>query len=69
MWCCVAVHMGAMLWSAVLHGALHSTQLLQPLHSPAPAWSHTSRYNNINQTLINSLTLGGLVGHQGIPKE
>ena len=28
---CVAVHMGAVLWSAVLHAALHSTHPLQPL--------------------------------------
>ena len=35
--------MGAVLWSAVLHAALHSTQLLQPLHSPTPDWSQTSQ--------------------------
>ena len=29
---CVAVHMVAVLWSAVLHAALHSTQILQLLH-------------------------------------
>ena len=28
---CVAMHMGAVLWSAVFHAALHSTQLLEPL--------------------------------------
>ena len=44
------MHMGAVLWSAVLHAALHSTQQLQPLHSPAPDWSHTSRQDNYNQT-------------------
>ena len=32
MWRYVAVHMGAVLWSAALHAALHSTQPLQPLH-------------------------------------
>ena len=30
---CVA-HMGAMLWSAVLHAVLRAAQPLQPLHSP-----------------------------------
>ena len=33
----------------VLHAVLHSTQPLQPLHPPAPDWSHTSRHNNNNQ--------------------
>ena len=28
--------MGAVLWSAVLHAALHSTQPLQPLHQHLP---------------------------------
>ena len=31
---CVAVHMGAVLWSVVLHAVLHSTQPLQPLQPP-----------------------------------
>ena len=30
---CVAVYMGSVLWSAVLHAALHRTQPLQPLHT------------------------------------
>ena len=50
LWHCVAAHMGAVLWSMVLHAVLHSTQPLQPLHSPAPDWSHTSQHNNNNQT-------------------
>ena len=28
---CVAVHIGTVLWSAVLHAVLHGTQPLQPL--------------------------------------
>ena len=31
LWHCVAVHMGAVLWSTVLHAVLHSIQTLQPL--------------------------------------
>ena len=32
MWHCVSVHIDAVLWSVVLHAALHSAQPLQPLH-------------------------------------
>ena len=45
----VVAHMGAVLWSVMLHAVLYTTQPLQPLHSPAPDWSHTSWHNN-NQT-------------------
>ena len=30
LWNCIAVHMGAVLWSMLLHAVLHSTQPLQP---------------------------------------
>ena len=49
LWHCIAVYMGAVLWSVVLHAVLHSTQPLQPLHSLVPNWSHTNWYNIINQ--------------------
>ena len=60
--------MCAVLYSTVLHSVLHTIQPLQPLHSPALDWLHTSQHNNNQNTLIDSLTLGGLVEHQGIPK-
>ena len=31
-----------------LCAVLHSTKPLQPLHSPAPDWSHTSQQNKYN---------------------
>ena len=31
LWHCVAAHMGAVLWSAMLHAVLCATQPLQPL--------------------------------------
>ena len=31
LWHCVAVHMGAVLWSAMLHAVLCATQPLKPL--------------------------------------
>ena len=42
LYCSIAVHMYTVLWSAVLHAVLHTAQPLQPLHSPAPDWLHTS---------------------------
>ena len=40
-----AAHMGAVLWSAVLHAVLRTAQPLQPLHSLTPDWLHTSQHN------------------------
>ena len=50
LWHYVAAHMSAVLLSVILHAVLWTTQPLQPLHSPAPDWSHTSQHNNNNQT-------------------
>ena len=49
-WCCVAVHMGAMLWSVVLHAVLHSIQPLQPLHSPLQ-----NRVVNLSPVLVGTM--------------
>ena len=57
LWYCVAVHMGAVLCSTILHAVLCTTQLLKPLYSPTPDWLHTSQHNNNNnqtQQLIPS---------------
>ena len=39
-WRSVTVNMGAVLWSAVLHAALYSTQPLQPLHAECQVQLH-----------------------------
>ena len=67
LWHCIAEHMGAVLWSSMLHAVLYTTQPLQPLHSPASDWLHTSRHNNNNQTPTKSLTPWGPVAGEALP--
>ena len=31
-WHCIAAHMGAVLWSTILHAVLSTAQAMQPLH-------------------------------------
>ena len=61
--------MGAVLWSAMLHALLHSIQLLQPLYSPAPDWTHTNQHNINNQTYqLIPLPLGAWLWTRAYPR-
>ena len=62
--------MGAVLWSAVLHAALQQHTAIATLTLPRTRLvAHQSTGQLQPNTLKNSLTLGGLVEYQGMPKE
>ena len=64
------MYMGTVLWSAMLHAVLCTTQPLQPSHSPTPDWLHTSSYNNNNKQthLVSPSPLGAWLYTKAYPR-